>query len=237
MLSAYVSTLEPVLNVLFNSIFDSNYCPSSWKLGIIVPIFKKGDKMDLQNYRGITLLSCLAKLFSRILNNRLQRWAEESSVISDAQYGFKKGCSTIDALYVLKSIIDFKIANGSKLFCTFVDFRRAFDTVDRNTLYYKMFKLGIEGKMLRITKSMYDDVKIGVRVNGNLTDFFENKIGVLQGEILSPMLFSLFLEDLETHLHENLSAGIDIDQINIFLLLLADDLALISETPNGLQNI
>lgn len=63
----------------------------------------------------------------------------------------------------------------------------------------------------------------------------ENKIGVLQGDILSPMLFSLFLEDLETHLHENLSAGIDIDQINIFLLLFADDLAIISETPNGLQ--
>lgn len=179
MLSADVSTLKPVLNVLFNSIFDSGYYPSIWKLGIIVPIFKKGDKMDPQNYRGITLLSCLAKLFSRILNNRLQRWAEENSVISDAQYGFKKGCSTctIDALYVLKSIVDFKIANSSKLFCKFVDFRRAFDTVDRNALYYKMFKLGIEGKMLRIIISMYDDVKCCV----------QNRC--VAGDILSPMLF------------------------------------------------
>lgn len=128
------TTLEAVLNVLLNSIFDSGYYPSNWKLGIIVPIFKNGDKIDPQNYRGITLLSCLAKLFSRILNNRLQRWAEENSVISNVQYGFKKCCRTVDALYVLKSIVDFKFANGSRLFCTFVDFRRAFDTVDRNAL-------------------------------------------------------------------------------------------------------
>lgn len=77
-----------------------------------MPILKKVDKMDPQNYRDKTLLSRLAKLSSRILN-RLQRWSEDKSVKSDAQHGFKKGCSTIDASYVLKSIVDLKIANGT----------------------------------------------------------------------------------------------------------------------------
>lgn len=85
--------------------------------------------------------------------------------------------------------------------------------------------------MLRIIKSMYNDVKSCV-----LTDIFENKQGVLQGDILSPMIFSQFLEDLETHFQEKWSAGIEIEQINIFLLLIADDLAIINETfTNGPQ--
>lgn len=87
MLGVDVLTFEPVLNVLYNSIFDSDYYPSNWRLGIIVPSFRTQYKMDPLNYRGTTLLSCLAKLFSRIMNNRLQRWSEDNSVISDAQYG------------------------------------------------------------------------------------------------------------------------------------------------------
>lgn len=89
MLGVDVLIFEPVLNVLYNSIFDSDYYPSNWKLSITVPILKKVDKMDPRNYRDTTLLSCLAKLFSRILN-RLQRWSEDKSVKSDAQHGFKK---------------------------------------------------------------------------------------------------------------------------------------------------
>lgn len=86
MLSANVLTLEPVSNVLFNVIFDGGYYPANWKLGITVLLFKRRDKMDQQNFRGITLLSCLVKLFSRTLNNRLHRWSEDNSVISNAQY-------------------------------------------------------------------------------------------------------------------------------------------------------
>lgn len=91
------SQLEPVLNMLFNSTFRSGYWPLNWKLGIFVPIFKKGEKMDPHNNRGVTIRSCLAKLSTRILNNRLQfylRWSEDNSVISDVQYGLKKDCST-----------------------------------------------------------------------------------------------------------------------------------------------
>lgn len=86
MLIADVLTLEPVSNVSFNAIFDLGYYTANWKLGINVLLFKRRDKMDQQHFRGITLLSCLAKLFSRTLNNRLHRWSEDNSVISNAQY-------------------------------------------------------------------------------------------------------------------------------------------------------
>ena len=94
-------TLCPYFHILFNKIFLSGYFPESWSAGEIIPLHKKGDKNNVDNYRSITLLSTLGKLFSRILNNRLSTWAETYSVYIEAQAGFREHMSTTDNSFVL----------------------------------------------------------------------------------------------------------------------------------------
>ena len=100
---------------LINAIFESGIFPDKWTEGFIVPIHKKGDVNNVQNYRGITLVSCLSKLFTSILNKRLEAFCDNNNVISDAQFGFRKGKSTVDAIYILHSIVQRYINNNERL--------------------------------------------------------------------------------------------------------------------------
>ena len=97
--------LDPLF-ILFNTILDSRSFPRNWATGLIVPLHKKGDYDDPINYRGITLISCFAKLFTSILNERPILWAQETDNITDAQFGFKSNHSTVDAVFILKYLID-----------------------------------------------------------------------------------------------------------------------------------
>ena len=97
--------IEP-LHILFNKILNSGSFPKQWATGLIVPIHKKGSYDDPNNYQGITLISCFAKHFTSVLNNRLKKWADDNDVSSDAQFGFKSDHSTIDAIFLLKYLID-----------------------------------------------------------------------------------------------------------------------------------
>jgi hypothetical protein len=227
--------IEP-LSTFFNHILDSKSFPRSWASGVIIPIYKKGNQSDPNNYRGITLTSCFSKLFTVILNERLKQWAEENSILTDAQFGFKNKYSTVDPVFILHSLIQKQFENKKHLFCCFIDYKRAYDYIDRNRLWYKLIKLGIDGKFLSLVRSMYSEVKLCVKHMGTLSDFFNSNLGLFQGEITSPILFSLFLNDIEIHLQENINVGINFDNISIYLLLFADDAVIVSETREGLQN-
>ena len=125
----------PVYTQLFNTIFDSGRVPESWVIGDILPIFKnKGSINSPENYRPITLLSCLGKLFTSILNDRLYNFAEKYEILCPNQAGFRKGLSTIDNLFVLQSLIEISKSYKNKLFCAFIDFKQAFDNVWRGGL-------------------------------------------------------------------------------------------------------
>ena len=132
-----------VMLLLFNNILSSEYFPSHWSVGSIVPIFKKGDKKDVNNYRGITLLSCMGKLFTRIINKRIDTWAESEIVLTESQFGFRKGKSTTDCLFILHGLIEILLARGNKLFCCFVDYEKAYDYLNRAALFHKLIKTGI----------------------------------------------------------------------------------------------
>ena len=117
---------------LFNAVFNSGVIPESWTLGIIKPIYKnKGDPQQPENYRPISLLSCLGKLFTCIINNRLKTYSENEDLINETQAGFRKNFSTADNIFILKSLIDLAQSKKKKLYCCFVDFKQAFDTVWR----------------------------------------------------------------------------------------------------------
>ena len=108
----------------------------------IIPLHKKGDINQVENYTGLTLLSTLGKLFSRILNNRLTEWAEEYHIYVEAQAGFRKNMGTIDNIFVLHGVINHLLTENKKLYAAFIDYTKAFHYVVRENMWYKLLKYG-----------------------------------------------------------------------------------------------
>ena len=162
----------PVYIRLLNVIFDIGFTPDTWLEGIIRPIHKTGDLHSSENYRPITILSCFGKLFTAFLNARLNRFVEDYEILEENQAGFRKGYATSDHIFVLHSLIEILKTRKKKLFCTFVDFSQAFDSVWRMGLWQKLLKNNIDGKFLRIIYNMYKSIKSCIRLNGQETSFF-----------------------------------------------------------------
>lgn len=206
-----------------------------------MPVFKKNDHDDVHNYRGITLVSCMSKLFTSILNSRLNNWIENNNILSDAQFGFRKGRSTTDAIFVLNAIIQNVVNSNGRLFCCFIDMKRAFDSVYLNGLWYKLYNAGINGKLLTLTKEMYHQVKCCVKKCNSYSDFFNCAIGLKQGEVLSPVLLSLFLDDLELFLEKDVNSGLSYDDLIFILMLFADDMVIfgksVTDHPQSINNL
>ena len=142
--------LMPVYVKRFNTIFDNGVLPNEWHTGIIIPIFKnKGSRLHPENYRPITLLCCFSKLFTTLLNNRLSLFIEEHNTISEAQTAFRKGYSTLDHIFYFTSLNKYLEKIKNKLYCAFVDFEKAFDTVPRIKLWHKLLQHNITGTFFK----------------------------------------------------------------------------------------
>ena len=126
----------------------------------------KGNNLDPDNFRAITLISCLGKLFTSILSERLTFFTNEISLISFNQNGFRKEHSITHHLFLLQSLICFYQAFVKNFFCGFIDFRKAFDTVWRTGLWKKMINSGIKGKIFTVVYNMYDNIQSSVLYNG-----------------------------------------------------------------------
>ena len=135
------------------------------------------------------------------------------------------------------SLVRRTLKRKKKLYCCFIDYQKAFDFIDRSSLWSKLIKQGITGNIFSVIKSLYSHIKVCVKHNGQLTDYFNSTSGLLQGEVMSPILFSLYVNDFEIHfVHEN-CPSVDIQLINLFLLMYADDTVIMSEAREGLQNM
>ena len=170
----------------------------------------------MENYRGITLLSTFGKLFTRILNNRLNEWAETYHVYIEAQSGFRRQLGTIDNVFVLHGLIKHFINEGKRLYAAFIDFTKAFDYVVRENLWLKLIKVGVRGKILNIIKSMYTSVKSMVKYDNCLSQEFSCYLGVRQGECLSPFLFSIYLNAIEAEFVHSNCKGVE-DEFHFIL--------------------
>jgi hypothetical protein len=232
--------IVPFLTKLFNKLYDSRQFPSAWCKSVIIPLFKKGDENNPDNYRGISLLSIVSKVFTSILNTRLYKWAEKEEKISREQAGFRKKYSTTDHIFTLTSLVNSKLNSRrrGKVYAAFIDYKKAFDTVNRDKLWDTLEKLKTSSKLVSMLKSMYSSVQSCVRWGASLSDFFECLQGVKQGCLLSPLIFSLFVSEVADFVRENGKHGFQLipGLEEVFLLLFADDIVLLSSTPAGLQN-
>ena len=133
-----------------------------------------------------------------MLSNRLNSYLDIMSILCEEQAGFKKRYSTTDHIFNLKCLIDMYLRCNKALFCAFIDYRKVFDSVDRCALWHKLLQYCIDGKMFKIIHNMYESAESCVRLGTKWSDHFYSNVGVRQGENLSPVLFSLFLNDLGT---------------------------------------
>ena len=182
--------LMPLYVKIFNIVFNSGNVPESWLVGNIIPFYKnKDDQKDPQNYRPITILSCMGKLFTSILNCRLCKFLDSYLLLKENQFGFRKGYSTTDSIFVLQILFELLKKKKKKLYCAFIDFAKAFDTVWRSGLWSKLIGYSVNGKMYNVIVNMYSNIKSRISYESEFSEYFPCNIGVRQGEDLSPILF------------------------------------------------
>ena len=233
-----IDIILPIVKRFFNRLFDLGEFPEDWAFSFIVPVHKKGDKNRAENYRGISLLDIFGKIYTSIINRRLIFVTNLYSIISESQAGFRDGYSTIDNLFILQAVISKYLSKRrGKVYIGFVDFKAAFDSVHRDKLWSALNRYGIKGKLLNSIKAVYKSVKSCVKVRDTLTESFDCHIGVRQGCMISPILFSLFINEFAELIEQSGLRGIQLlpDLVELFLLMFADDVALLSDTVVGLQ--
>ena len=221
---------------IFNKILEQGGDVPSWTFSILVPIFKKGDVDDPSNYRGISLISCLAKFFYSIMNKRLLAYSIKKCILHPSQLGFLPGNRTSDAHMILYNLISkYCHKNDKKIFGCFVDFSKAFDCIPRDILLTKLIDQGVTGKFFSILENIYKYDKACVKIDGKLSSEFKIHAGVRQGCIMSPLLFNIFLSDLPEKLHQGDKVSLSQD-VTINCLIWADDVLILSETEDGLHS-
>jgi hypothetical protein len=221
---------------LYQRVFESEDFPEDWARGLIFPLFKGGAaefKLDPNKYRGITLLSIVGKTYTIVLNQRLSDWAEANNGLFDEQAGFRRARSTVDQLFILLESI--KSRRTEATYCAFLDVAKAYDRVWRNGLWYKLWRSGIQGKMWRVLKNIYSKVESSVLLGDRRTAWFVIEVGLRQGCILSPILFTLFINDLR-QVVQKLKKGIIVGKRRISILLFADDIVVLAEIKEELES-
>ena len=177
------------LHRLFCVCFETGKIPEAWEYGIITPLLKdsSSDPRNPMNYRGITVTPAAYKAFCNVLNQRLTCWVESTGRLTDYQTGFREKRSTVDHLTTITSLIENRKAAKQSSFVAFVDFSKAFDTINRDIIWTKLKSYGINGKNFQALRSIYKNVKCAIKVNHLKTDWFSVKSGLKQSCILSTL--------------------------------------------------
>ena len=161
---------------------------------------------------------------------------DNNKILCEEQNRFRKARSCTEHIYIMSTIIRMKKKSNQSVFACFIDFSKAFDSVNRDLLWFRLLNYGIDGKFLQVLKVMYNNLKICVTLHNSLTNWFSSNVGVRQGDTLSPTLFNLFVNDLATEI-KTLECGVKIGNKSVSILLYADDIVLISESEESLQKM
>ena len=225
--------LTPHLTRLFNMIIDTETIPEQWRTSDIILLFKKGNPADVGNYRPISLLSSIYKLFSSILLKRITQSIDKTQPREQA--GFRSGFSTMDHIHTVEQIIEKCREFNRPLYVAFIDYSKAFDSVSHCSIWNALHYSGVNQKYINILKCIYANSTSRIKLETR-GDEIKIERGVRQGDPLSPKLFIAVLESIFRKLNWS-NQGLLVDGEYLNHLRFADDIAVIAETPRIIENM
>ena len=225
-----------ILCKLCNKILETGVWPEDWLKSMFIMIPKVSGTTECADHRTIALISHASKIILRILLQRTQKIAEEQ--FAEVQMGFRKTVGTRDQIFNLRIIMEKAREFNIPLYLTFIDYKKAFDSVRHSKLWAVLTGMGVSSSIVNILRKLYSGQQAAVRVEGELTEWFSIKKGVRQGCLMSPMLFNFYSEEVMRQAVDELTGtGITISGQVFNNLRYADDIVLIATSPAGLQSL
>ena len=223
---------------IFDKIIEEEKVPVNWNKCKVKLIHKGGNKnkKDLKNYRPISLINTISKIFCSLLNDSIVQNIEENDVLGEEQQGFRRERRGEDNLFILNETIENHRKENKDLYICYIDIEKAYDKVDREVLFKVLEKVGLPVKVINIIRSLYRDTKALYSLGEFETDWVDIKNGVRQGCVLSPTLFNLYTEELAVRIKQS-NMGVRIGEDKLGLLMYADDMVILAESTGELQNI
>ena len=223
------------LHILLQTIWRTEQVPTTWKKAIVIPIHKKGGSRECKNYRGISLLSIVGKIFTKIIQSRLQKHREQTS--REEQAGFRpyRGCT--DQIFTIRQLMEERIRCGKRAIIVFIDFRSAFDCIHWPALWKTLEAEIIPQKIINPLQQSYEGSSSQVRIRNELSEEFVIRTGVRQGDVASSLLFNVVVDTIMRRVfkdRQGIQFGVD-DWITD--LMFADDSAVLANNDAEATNI
>ena len=234
------------------AVWRSGLAPAEWKRALLVAIHKSGSRLIADHYRGITLLEVIGKVYVSIIHNRVRNHL--CNQLLDAQHGFRPGRGTSNALYTMRRLQELARDFNIPLHGAFVDFRKAFDSINRDVLWQLLAARGVAPKLVALIKDLYSGCSAQVVANGYASDWFPMATGVRQGCPMSPKLFNVFMDFVARLVSQRCNtlgvAGFKVafcingqlvplhshmdTELAMLMVLYADDMVLLADSRDGL---
>lgn len=236
------SYIRTQIHHICNNVYTTHVPPKQWTNNIIIPIPKKGNLQEMKNYRGITLMSIAAKVYNKLLLNRITPHIDP--ILRNNQAGFRPQRSCIQQIHILRRLIEGANLRQLPLIITFIDFKKAFDSICRQSMFAILRHYGVPKETVEAVKALYNNTTSQVFVNGSVSEPFRITTGVQQGDVLAPTLFIIVMDYVMKNAENNFGftthprqcSRSDIKRLND--LDFADDIALLeSEAQNAQEQL
>ena len=241
-----------MLHMLISNVWHTGVVPEDWRRALIVPLLKKGDPTNIDNYRGISLLSLPGKVFAIVLKHKIQNWAE--GLLLEGQCGFRKGRSCNDAIFSLNGLAELTHKTGNELHACFIDLSKAYDSVDRPLAWELFGSMGFPPKMLQLIKDLHTNTTCAMQADKDKQgSWFQVSTGFKQGDVNAPLFFNIFLDSICRYIESKadelgFSLAYNIDghltgrrkpngRMPCWMLLYADDMVIFEKNRGQLQAI
>ena len=195
------------LKTIFNEILESQEIPETWREAKIIILHKKGERRDIKNYRPVSLLSHTYKLFTRAIQNRMEKVLDENQPREQA--GFRKKYSTVDHLQALNQVIEKSEEHQLPMVIGFIDYKKAFDSIDHFSIFEALRKIHVNETYVKILENIYKGAKARVHLDNHVSEPFATERGARQKGPILPKLFTAAIEEIFKK--ADLDKGINID--------------------------